>query len=203
MFWCCFDLIQTRDLASVNGRDHRCRIRETQAVPLGAAPPRATLPPIMVAIRMRPQPLIVVSDVQASSRWYQELLGATSDHGGPDYERLVIGDQLIMQLHHFEVDHDHGPIADPHDRPYGNGVLLWFETDDFDAVIARGKRLGAKVWKAPHRNPPDGAGGPNHRECWFRDPDGYGVVIASCDGEAGPPDPVKARPRPRSVRKAR
>ena len=26
----------------------------------------------------------------------------------------------------------YGAIADPADRPYGNGALLWFETDDFD-----------------------------------------------------------------------
>ena len=32
--------------------------------------------------------------------------------------------------------------------------------------------------------PPDGNGGPNHWECWFRDPDGYTVVLASPDGSA-------------------
>jgi hypothetical protein len=31
---------------------------------------------------MRPQPLICVRDVEASSRWYQQLLGCRSDHGG-------------------------------------------------------------------------------------------------------------------------
>ena len=37
---------------------------------------------------MRPQPLIAVTDVEASSRWYQRLLGCDGDHGGPEYERL-------------------------------------------------------------------------------------------------------------------
>jgi hypothetical protein len=37
---------------------------------------------------MRPQPLISVSDVEASSRSYQHLLGCTSAHGGTKYERL-------------------------------------------------------------------------------------------------------------------
>ena len=37
-----------------------------------------------------------------------------------------------MQLHSFEVEHDHGRIGQSDDRPYGNGVLLWFEIDDFD-----------------------------------------------------------------------
>ena len=137
---------------------------------------------------MRPQPLLVVSDVEASSRWYQRLLGCRSDHGGREYERLVDGDRLVMQLHAFDVAHDHGPIGDRDDRPYGNGVLLWFEIDDFDAAAARAAELNADVVLPRHRNPPDGKGGPNHWELWLRDPDGYTVVLASPDGSAGPPD---------------
>ena len=38
---------------------------------------------------MRPQPLISVTDVPRSSRWYQELLGCESEHGGDAYERLL------------------------------------------------------------------------------------------------------------------
>ena len=70
---------------------------------------------------MRPQPLIAVTDVEASSRWYQRLLGCRNDHGGREYERLVSDHGLILQLHHFEVDHHHGPIGDRDNRPYGNG----------------------------------------------------------------------------------
>ena len=89
---------------------------------------------------MRPQPLIAVTDVEASSRWYQRLLGCESDHGGPEYERLKHDGALILQLHRFDVEHHHGPIGDPADKPYGNGVLLWFETDDFDAALERAAR---------------------------------------------------------------
>lgn len=64
------------------------------------------------------------------------------------------------------------------------GFLLWFETDEFDAAIARATAMGGEVVKPPHRNPPAGDGGPNHRECWLRDLDGYMVVLASPDGEA-------------------
>jgi catechol 2,3-dioxygenase-like lactoylglutathione lyase family enzyme len=134
---------------------------------------------------MRPQPLIAVSDVEASSRWYQRLLGCQSAHGGREYERLVAGDKLVLQLHSFDVEHYHGPIGDKADRPYGNGVLLWFEVDDFDAAYARALALQADIVLPKHRNPPDGRGGPNHWECWLRDPDGYTVVIASPDGSAG------------------
>jgi catechol 2,3-dioxygenase-like lactoylglutathione lyase family enzyme len=133
---------------------------------------------------MRPQPLICVTDVEASSRWYQQLLGCTSAHGGAEYERLVDGDRLVLQLHRWEVEHHHGPIGDRALKPYGNGVLLWFEIDDFDAAVARARALNAEVVLPRHRNPPDGNGGPNHWECWLRDPDGYMVVLASPDGTA-------------------
>jgi len=110
---------------------------------------------------MRPQPLLAVLDVEASSRWYQRLLGCRSDHGGPEYERLVDGDRLVLQLHSLEIDHDHGRIGDPtHVR--GNGVLLWFEVDDFDAAVARSGELDAEVVLPVHRNPP-AAGSTTHR----------------------------------------
>jgi hypothetical protein len=101
---------------------------------------------------MRPQPLIAVTDVEASSRWYQRLLGCRSAHGGAEYERLV---------------------------------LLWFEIDDFDLAMNRVADMQAEVVQPRHRNPPTGGGGPNHWECWLRDPDGYVVVLASPDGSAG------------------
>jgi catechol 2,3-dioxygenase-like lactoylglutathione lyase family enzyme len=134
---------------------------------------------------VRPQPLIAVADVEASSRWYQHLLGCRSDHGGPEYERLKAGEELILQLHSWEVEHHHGPVGDPDVAPHGNGVLLWFEIDDFDAAVARATDLGAEVVMPPHRNPPPPqTGGPMHREIWLRDLDGYTVVLASPDGEA-------------------
>lgn len=133
---------------------------------------------------MRPQPLIAVTDVEESSRWYQRLLGCRSNHGGPNYEQLVSGGKLILQLHSFKLEHHHGPIGNPHDKPYGNGVLLWFEVDDFDAVMERAAELGAEIVRPRHRNPPEGEWGPNHWECWMRDPDGYMVVVASPYGSA-------------------
>jgi catechol 2,3-dioxygenase-like lactoylglutathione lyase family enzyme len=132
---------------------------------------------------MRPQPLICVRDVEASSRWYQRLLGCRSEHGGPNYERLVSDGQLVLQLHHWDVEDHHGRIGDPKVTS-GNGLLLWFEVEDFDAALARAEELHAEVIQPRHRNPPDGNGGPNHWEVWLRDPDGYKVVLASPDGSA-------------------
>lgn len=133
----------------------------------------------------RSQTMLAVRAVVASSRWYQELLGLTSDHGGPDYERLLSDGVLVLQLHHHGVDHHHGTFRDP-DVPVGNGVLVWFgEVSDFDAVVGRADTMGAPIVRQPHRNPPAGDGnGPGHRELWITDPDGYTVVVASPDGEA-------------------
>jgi catechol 2,3-dioxygenase-like lactoylglutathione lyase family enzyme len=134
---------------------------------------------------MRPQPLLAVDDVEATSEWFRRLLGARSDHGGPDYERLVDDDgRLILQLHRWEVEHHHGSLGEPDVRPLGHGVLLWFEVEDFDAAVTRAQELGARIELGPVRNPPDGPGGPAHRELWLRDPHGYAVVLASPDGEA-------------------
>jgi catechol 2,3-dioxygenase-like lactoylglutathione lyase family enzyme len=128
---------------------------------------------------MRPQPLIAVTDVEASSRWYQQLLGCRSNHGGSKYEQLVVNDQIVLQLHSFAVEHHHGPIGNAEDKPYGNGLLLWFEVDDFDRVLERAAAMNVDVVLPRHRNPPQGNGGPNHWEFWLKDPDGYIVVVAS------------------------
>jgi len=121
---------------------------------------------------MRAQPLICVRDVEASSRWYCELLGCTSGHGGPNYERVMAGDQFVLQLHAWDV-HDHKNLGDP-SAPVGNGVVVWFMIDDFEAAVARARTLKAVMLEEPHDNP--GAG---HVEIWLRDPDGYIVVLAS------------------------
>ena len=60
---------------------------------------------------MQLAPLICVHDVPATSAWYQQLIGCTRGHGGDEYERLMAGGQLVLQLH--------------------------FELPDFDAAVRR------------------------------------------------------------------
>lgn len=131
------------------------------------------------------QTMLAVRDVEVSSRWYQQLLGLRSDHGGPEYERLLADGVLVLQLHQRHVEHHHGLFTDDGSH-VGNGVLVWFgEVTDFDGVLRRVADLDATVVRPPHRNPPQGHGnGPAHREIWLKDPDGYTVVVASTDGEA-------------------
>jgi len=116
--------------------------------------------------------MIAVADVEAASRWYQQVLGAASGHGGAEYEQLLVDDQLILQLHRLEIEHHHGTVGDPA-RPVGNGVALWFETSDFDATVQRVRAIAPTIVHDVHVNPNAG-----HREIWIRDLDGYLVVFA-------------------------
>ena len=122
---------------------------------------------------MQLHPLICVHDVEASSLWYQQLLGCTSGHGGREYERLLSDGQLVLQLHRWDVEHHHGPLGDPALTPYGNGVLLWFRCDDFEAAASRAKDLQAVILKEPYLSEN------GNWECWLHDPDGYTLVLTS------------------------
>lgn len=119
-----------------------------------------------------PQPLLVVRDVPASSTFYQRVLGAESGHGGDEYEQIMSGGELMLQLHALEVEDHHGPLADP-DQPLGNGVVVWFEVADFDAAVERARATGAPVVHDVLTNP-----NARQQELWVRDPDGYLVVLA-------------------------
>lgn len=127
------------------------------------------------------QPLIAVRDVRASSRWYGNLLEFDSlpEHSHRDvYDRMLCDGRLVLQLHAWG-EHDHPNLVNADAAPVGHGVALWFEVDDFDAVVDRARGLRAEVIQGPLFNP-----APSHREIWLRDPDGYMVVVASPDGES-------------------
>jgi catechol 2,3-dioxygenase-like lactoylglutathione lyase family enzyme len=129
------------------------------------------------------QPLIVVTDVEASSSWYQAVLGLQSAHGGPEYERLTppgaeAGD-FILQLHALDTD-EHPGLFDRGHPPSANGVALWFRTDDFGAAVERATAVGAEIFSGPLLNERA-----QQRELWLHDPDGYIVVVAGRMGDIG------------------
>jgi catechol 2,3-dioxygenase-like lactoylglutathione lyase family enzyme len=125
-----------------------------------------------VAPQTWPQPLVVVRDVPASSRFYQQVLGAEGGHGGEAYDQIVRDGEILLQLHSFEAEDHHGPLAEP-DQPLGNGLVLWFEVADFEAALDRVRATGAKIVLDDVVNP-----NARQREIWFRDPDGYLVALA-------------------------
>lgn len=128
---------------------------------------------------MRPQPLIAVEDVPASSAWYQRVLGFESGHGGSDYEQLMFDGRMVLQLHHWDA-HDHPHMGDPALKPHGNGVVLWFLSADVEVAFKQAKAARADILEPIKINP-----SANHLEFWLRDPNGYVVVVAGAYGALG------------------
>ena len=120
---------------------------------------------------MHCQPMLNVVDVEASSRWYQQLLAVKSGHGGPDFDMLMSGEDLMLMLHNA-ASADHHPGHDS-DGPVGKGVMLYFRVgDDLAAAAARAKGMSADIVKGPEFNSLA-----QQEELWVRDPDGYLVVL--------------------------
>ena len=117
-------------------------------------------------------PMLFVDDVEASSRWYQALLGLRGAHGGPHYEMIVdAGGGLVLQLHHADGE-EHGGERLPASAPRGAGVLLYMAVPDVRAVHARALEMGARV-----EGPPTFVDLAGYTEFVVRDPDGYALAI--------------------------
>ena len=117
-------------------------------------------------------PMIVVRDVEASSKWYQELLGLSTGHGGTEFEMLMGGDGLALMLHHVDFA-EHPALSDPRQGTPGRGVLLYFSVDAVEPVFERATAMGVDLIDEPHENPKAGA-----VEFSLRDPDGYSLTIS-------------------------
>ena len=124
---------------------------------------------------MKCYPMLVVRDVKASSTWYQQLLGATSGHGGEEFEMIMSGHDLLLTLHHS--DHvEHPGLATANETP-GSGVLIYFSVDDVNPVFERAKTLGAKLIDEPHMNEKA-----RSVEFSLYDPDGYALTVSQWQG---------------------
>lgn len=120
--------------------------------------------------------MIVVRDVEASSLWYQRLLGLSSGHGGSEFEMLMSDGRLQLMLHRADFA-EHPAITDPGEGNAGRGVLLYFSVGSVDEVFERAREMGADVIDEPHENP-------NARAIEFslRDPDGYAISVSQWRG---------------------
>jgi len=119
--------------------------------------------------------IIGVADVPASFRWYQALLGLPEaapvhDHFG----QIVDPDGTVLLCLHAWGAHDHPSLTSPAHAEPGNGLLLFFRVDDFDAALDRVRALGWPLDEEPHLNPNTGT-----RELSLRDPDGYYVTLSA------------------------
>lgn len=121
---------------------------------------------------MKPEPLITVRSVNDSAKFYCQLLGAQRGHEGDNYAQILLDGEMIMQIHDFDSDPNHEPLGDA-SLPLGNGVVLWFETDDVESLETRIEEFGIKLDREPFENE-----FAKQTEFWLHDPDGYQVVVA-------------------------
>lgn len=125
--------------------------------------------------------IIGVADVPASFRWYQTLLGQPSGAPAhPDFGQILDADgTVLLCLHEWGVDdpRGHASLASPGSGTPGNGLLLFFRVDDFDAALERARALVPRFDEDPHVNPNTGT-----LEFSVRDPDGYYVTVSALAG---------------------
>ena len=122
---------------------------------------------------MRTDTMLFAKDVAATSQWYQDFLDMRSGHGGSEFEMLMDGDTLLLQLHEIDADHDHGVSTN---RPLGHGVLVFVHVEDPRAALARARELGIEVVSGLQYNPQA-----RMNEFTVRDPNGYSICVCKSD----------------------
>jgi len=124
--------------------------------------------------------IIGVKDVAASFRWYQSLFGQPlSSPAHPDFGQILDADgTVLLCLHEWDVHdpHGHASLTSPANGTPGNGLLLFFRVDDFDAALQRARALVTRFEEDPHVNPNTGT-----MEFSVRDQDGYYVSISALE----------------------
>lgn len=119
--------------------------------------------------------IIGVRDVRASFRWYQSLFGQPEAAPGHDYfGQIVDSDGAVLLCLHQWGAHGHPSLLSPDGAPPGNGLLLFFRVEDFDASLSRARALVSRFEEEPRVNPSTGT-----EEFSLRDPDGYYVTISA------------------------
>ena len=119
--------------------------------------------------------IIGVADVARSFRWYQSLFGQVASAPAHDYfGQLVDMDGTVLLCLHQWGAHEHPPLASPDHVQPGNGLLLFFRVDDFDAALPRARALAPQLAEEPHVN-----SSTRTMEFSLRDPDGYYVSVSA------------------------
>jgi catechol 2,3-dioxygenase-like lactoylglutathione lyase family enzyme len=119
--------------------------------------------------------IIGVADVARSFKWYQSLFGQPETGPAHDYFGQILDTDgtVLLCLHEWGA-HEHPTLESPDRAEPGNGLLLFFRVDDFDAALPRARALVGALDEEPHDNPATGT-----KEFGLRDPDGYYVMISA------------------------
>ena len=98
--------------------------------------------------------IIGVRDVAASFKWYQSLFGQAETLPSHDHFGQIVDTDgtVLLSLHQWGA-HDHPSLMSPDEAPPGNGLLLFFRVDDFDASLQRARALVTRLDAEPQVNP--------------------------------------------------
>jgi len=119
--------------------------------------------------------IIGVKDVASSFRWYQSLLALPETNPAHDYWGQILDtDGTVLLCLHAWGAHDHPSLMSADLATPGNGLLLFFRVDNYDASLAAARELVAKLEEEPNLNPST-----ETVEFSLRDPDGYYVTISA------------------------
>jgi catechol 2,3-dioxygenase-like lactoylglutathione lyase family enzyme len=119
--------------------------------------------------------IIGVNDVPGSFNWYQSLFGQPeTPPTHPHFGQILDSDRTVLLCLHEWGAHEHPSLRSPEPATPGNGLLLFFRVDDFDAALQRGTHARHSARR----------GAPCEPEHWnqrvlTRDPDGYYVTISA------------------------
>lgn len=119
--------------------------------------------------------IIGVADVARSTGWYQTLFGQpATPPAHDDFGQILDADGTVLLCLHQWGAHGHPSLLAPDHAKPGNGLILFFRVDDFDAMLSRARTLARAFDEEPHVNASTGT-----MEFSLRDPDGYYVTISS------------------------
>jgi predicted enzyme related to lactoylglutathione lyase len=101
---------------------------------------------------MKLDPIIAVKDVEASAKWYEKIFEFKKAHGGEDFAVLTTkNNEIILCLHKWGV-HQHPSLTDQN-TVAGNGLLLYFRTDNIEAIREKAEKAGCIIEEDIHLNP--------------------------------------------------
>lgn len=121
---------------------------------------------------IKADPIIAVKDVQASSQWYQALLGCKDIHEGGGFAILTDeNNEVLLCLHQWDKD-EHPTMIDP-SITLVNGLILYFRTNDLDEIRVNAEKLKAHIEEEVHLNP-----NTSKDEFSLRDRDNYFLTIS-------------------------
>ncbi|MBU0697658.1 MAG: VOC family protein [Bacteroidetes bacterium] len=116
-------------------------------------------------------PIIAVKNVEASVNWYQQVFGFKNLHSGENFAVLATENEDIILCLHKWGEHEHPSLTDQ-TTIAGNGLLLYFRTDNMENIRNKIDKIGSLVVEEIHLNTNS-----LRKEFSIRDLDGYFIVV--------------------------